>query len=133
MMTRSPHALSWPERLATLAPFLACLLCPVCLSAILGAFSAAGVGFLIGAETHSFLIGASLVISMASIGWSAGRRRRIGPLLCGVTGALVLLAGHASETLVVELFGLAGLLLGSAVNLRTPRSPRPMPNRVEQP
>jgi hypothetical protein len=111
---------SW---LAAWLPALSCLLCPICLTASAGLASSLGVGFLLEGAAHDALVSTSLMVAIASIGWTAGRRGRVAPLLLSLVGAGAIGIGHhAFEIPAVELAGMAFLIGGSAWNLRSRRS-----------
>ena len=52
--------------LASFAPALACLFCPLCMTAGLGVLSALGVGVFVSEAVHVALIAASVVIAVGS-------------------------------------------------------------------
>jgi len=105
--------------LASLAPALACAVCPACLSTYAKVLSVMGVGAAISETQHTallaFAIGSSIVLS-AVRSW---RAKRGWPLLIAVVGCALVLTGHlASEVGPVEWFGIA-VLLGGGLAERT--------------
>jgi len=105
--------------LGTLAPALACAVCPACLSTYAKVLSVLGVGAAITETQHtallSFAIGSSIVLS----GVRSWRAWRIWPLLIAVVGCALVLAGHlSSEIAAVEWLGIA-ILLGGGLAERT--------------
>jgi hypothetical protein len=81
-------------RIGAVLPFFACLFCPICAPAIAGSLSALGVGVLSEGDAHSALIAGTLMVSLASAGWTAGRRNRGWPVVVAVLGAVAVVLGH---------------------------------------
>jgi len=111
-----------PQRLgllASIAPAIACAVCPACLSTYAKVLSVVGVGVSLTEAQHtallSFAIGSSIVLS-AVRSWRAWR---IWPLIIAVSGCALVLVGHlASEVAAVEWVGIA-VLLGGGLAERT--------------
>ena len=67
--------------------------CPACWPAYAGAASSLGLGFTLSAEFLVPLAALLLAASLFALGYRAERRRGYGPLVLGLVGALVVLAG----------------------------------------
>lgn len=67
--------------------------CPACWPAHAGAASSLGLGFTLSAEFLVPLAALLLAASLFALGYRAERRRGYGPLVLGLVGALVVLAG----------------------------------------
>ncbi len=89
-------------------PLLACLVCPVCLTAGAGVLSALGVGWLVTEDVHRGMVMAAALTSSASALWLARRHRRPWPPAMACAGALAVLLGCvAIESRPLELAGTA--------------------------
>jgi hypothetical protein len=109
---------------ATLLPFLACAVCPACVSTYAKVLATLGIGFGLTAAQHEALLFAAVCSSVAVSAWRAWSTRRSWPLMVALLGSGLLLLGHFLGDLhVVEWAGMLILLLGGVTEqLRLRRS-----------
>ena len=103
--------------LSSIAPVLACALCPVCLSAyaaILSAFGV-GVGFAISDRQHAILLVIAVVLALSAAVWRARITRHYSMLALTVVGCVLLLLGeNLGDNRILIGLGMA-LLVGSMI------------------
>ncbi len=101
--------------LSSLAPILACALCPVCLSAYATILSAlgVGVGVALSAQQHALLVSLAVALALGAGLWRARVTRRYHTLaLTGLGCTLLLIGEYAGDNRLLIGVGMA-LLLGS--------------------
>jgi len=96
-------------------PLLPNATCPVCLAGYVGIFSSLGVGVVLTGRTEKPLILFFLGVSLASVAWAAGRRRRFGPLLLVILGSVAIVAARIVWQLPLITYCGVTLLLAAAV------------------
>ena len=101
--------------------------CPLCLAAYAGVLSSLGLGFLAKERVLTPLIGVFLGIGLASVGWSARRHRRWGPVVISVLGSAAVIAGRLLWDVPVALYGGVALLLGGSLWNIWLKRPHPAP------
>ena len=107
--------------LSSVAPILACALCPVCLSAYATILSAlgVGVGVALSARQHALLVSAAVVLALGAALWRARVTQRYHTLaLTGLGCALLLVGEYAGDNRLLIGLGMA-LLVGSMIVDRT--------------
>jgi len=105
---------SWRSVLAAVpavgAGFVPVGVCPVCMAATAGIFSALGLGFLLETRYLLPLMTAFLVVALWALAYKADLRRGFGPLLLGVISAAAIFTGKFPLSSSIVLYvGLAGL------------------------
>ena len=91
------------------------LTCPACWPAYAALLSSLGIGFL---PTDKYLIpltGVFLVFALAMLAWQARRRSRIGPLVLGSIGAVVIVLGRFVLQLDFVLYSGLAVFVSAAV------------------
>jgi len=93
--------------------------CPVCLAAFAGTMSTLGLGFLANTAFLTPLTAILLGAAVFTLGYTARKRRRYGPLVIGTLGAALLVASKVSPGQPwLSYAGLVPLLGGSVWNVR---------------
>jgi len=103
----------WRGRLASVAPLLACALCPACLTVWSTLLSAVGVqaGLAgMGEEAHGVVLGVAVLVAMGVAAWRAISTRDVRPALLPAAGCGMLVAAHALDVESLEWAGVAALL-----------------------
>lgn len=92
------------------AGFVPVGVCPVCMAATAGIFSALGLGFLLETRYLLPLMTAFLVVALWALAYKADLRRGLGPLLLGLISAAAIFTGKfALSSDTVLYVGLTGL------------------------
>jgi hypothetical protein len=95
--------------------FLPKLACPLCWPFYSGIVSSVGLGFLISTKYLVPLTIASLILTLGALAYHAQDRRRYGPFVLGVVGAVAVLIGKFNlESNPVTFAGIAALVMVSA-------------------
>jgi hypothetical protein len=82
---------------ASVAPVLACAICPACISTYAKTLSALGVGLYLTEAQHAVLLGVAVTISLVVGFWRARRTGRFTPLSLTLIGCALVLAAHALD------------------------------------
>lgn len=112
-----PAAVGHVGWLSSLAPILACALCPVCLSAYATILSAlgVGVGIALSARQHALLVSTAVALALGAGLWRARVTRRYHTLALTTVGCTLLLIGeYAGDNRLLIGLGMT-LLVGSMV------------------
>jgi hypothetical protein len=123
-MRQGPDASRWKPSLAVLPAvgvgLLPKIICPACWPAYTGLLSSLGIGFL---PTSPYLLPltlASLALAVGVLAWQT-RRHGIAPLLLGVVGAVVIVAGRFGLASDAVVYVGIGLLCGASLWAARPR------------
>lgn len=109
-----PPEASRAERwLSTLAPILACAVCPACVTTYAKVLSLVGLGFALSETQHVALLVFAVLISLGLSGRRSWIERRIWPIAISFVGCTLLVLGHAlDEVHALEWAGVVVLLVG---------------------
>lgn len=123
---------SWRSVLAAApavgAGFVPVGVCPVCMAATAGIFSALGLGFLLETRFLAPLMAAFLGVALWALAHKAELRRGFGPLLLGVISAAAIFTGKfALSSDTVLNVGLTGLGFAAVWNARPVKQSRNNP------
>jgi len=115
-----PPEASRAERwLSTLAPILACAVCPACVTTYAKVLSLVGLGFALSETQHVALLVFAIAISLGLSGRRSWIERRIWPIAVSFVGCALLVLGHVlGEVHVLEWSGVAVLLVGGLAERR---------------
>jgi len=89
--------------------------CPACVAGYAGVLSAAGLGFLFDDRILAPVVGALLVVGVASVAYSTRSHRNPGPLAATLVGAGAVAAGRLLWNLPILLYAGVALLLGASL------------------
>lgn len=100
-------------RWSLLFPVLACAVCPACLATYAKLLSLVGVGVGMTESQHLFVLGAAVGVSVIVSGLRSWRSKRWWPVALALSGASLIVAGHALPALhALEWVGVLVILLG---------------------
>jgi len=103
---------------AAVLPLLPSFSCPVCVAAYAGLLSSLGLGFLLTDRVQRPMIVAFLVVSVASVAWTARQYKRTGPLVLVLVGSAGIVAGRLVWSVAPALYaGALCLVTGTVWNL----------------
>lgn len=109
----------WKGSLAVLPAIAVALLpnltCPACWPAYAALLSSAGIGFLPTTKYLLPLTVVGLAFALVMLVWDARRRHRMGPLVVGSIGVVVVLVGRFTLQLDVALYTGVAVLVAAAV------------------
>jgi len=107
------HRVRPPGLWSAMLPFLACAVCPVCLSNYAKLLSLAGMGFGMSETHHLILLAVAISASVIVSGWRSCRTKRLWPFAVAVTGSGLVLTGHMlGEVSRLEWTGVVVLFIG---------------------
>lgn len=100
--------------LGALAPVVACLFCPACMSLWVPMVASSGFAVAATESQHGILLAISVTIAMASAVWRLVRRSDRGAFALTALGCALLVSAHVVEVPMLEVAGML-VLIGLAV------------------
>ncbi|MBL8949286.1 MAG: MerC domain-containing protein [Myxococcaceae bacterium] len=101
--------------LGIIAPLVACLFCPACMSAWLKLLALAGVGFMLTESEHLWLLLGASAVAVFTAWLTARQSRRWACFAMCVAGASAMISAHFLDELVWLEWSGAALMVTSAL------------------